>query len=172
MKAPVVLFCNNNQWAISTPSRADRAPTLATRRRVRHAGRAVDGCDVLAVYEATREAVLRARAGDGPTLHRGGHVPRRAARHRGRSVVYVDSSGRGGRSTSASGGTSATCCGSASSTTSAPRRSGGGARADARGIAAAEAEPPADPSLVFEHAYAIPPSLLADTGELRRILGG
>jgi TPP-dependent pyruvate/acetoin dehydrogenase alpha subunit len=41
------------------------------------------------------------------------------------------------------------------------------------GIAAAEAEPPADPSLVFEHAYADPPpSLLAERDELRRILGG
>ena len=40
------------------------------------------------------------------------------------------------------------------------------------GIAEAEAEPPADPSLVFEHAYAVPPpSLLADREELRRILG-
>ena len=41
------------------------------------------------------------------------------------------------------------------------------------GIAAAEAEPPADPMLVFEHAYADPPpSLLDEQEELRRILGG
>ena len=41
------------------------------------------------------------------------------------------------------------------------------------GIAAAEAEPPADPSLVFEHAYADPPPSQAhDLAELRRILGG
>jgi pyruvate dehydrogenase E1 component alpha subunit len=40
------------------------------------------------------------------------------------------------------------------------------------GIAAAEAEPPADPSLVFEYAYADPPqSLLAEQDELKRILG-
>ena len=40
------------------------------------------------------------------------------------------------------------------------------------GIADAEAEPPADVSLVFEHAYADPPpSLAADLDELRRILG-
>ena len=38
------------------------------------------------------------------------------------------------------------------------------------GIAAAEAEPPADPGLVFEHAYADPPPMLADDlAELRRI---
>jgi hypothetical protein len=41
------------------------------------------------------------------------------------------------------------------------------------GIASAEAEPPADPGLVFEHAYANPPATLAhDLAELRRILGG
>jgi pyruvate dehydrogenase E1 component alpha subunit len=41
------------------------------------------------------------------------------------------------------------------------------------GIAAAEAEPPADAGLVFEHAYADPPPTLADDlAELRRILGG
>ena len=40
------------------------------------------------------------------------------------------------------------------------------------GIAEAEAEPPADPALVFEHAYANPPPSLADDlAELRRILG-
>jgi hypothetical protein len=40
------------------------------------------------------------------------------------------------------------------------------------GIAAAEAEPPADPALVFEHAYADPPpTLRSDWEELRRILG-
>jgi pyruvate dehydrogenase E1 component alpha subunit len=41
------------------------------------------------------------------------------------------------------------------------------------GIAAAEAEPPADPALVFEHAYADPPaSFESDLAELRRVLGG
>ena len=41
------------------------------------------------------------------------------------------------------------------------------------GIAAAEAEPPADPGLVFEHAFADPPaSFEADLAELRRVLGG
>jgi TPP-dependent pyruvate/acetoin dehydrogenase alpha subunit len=40
------------------------------------------------------------------------------------------------------------------------------------GIAAAEAEPPADPSLVFEHAYAAPPASFAnDLAELREVLG-
>ena len=41
------------------------------------------------------------------------------------------------------------------------------------GIGAAEAEPPADPGLLFEHAYVDPPaSFGSDLDELRRILGG
>src|SRR5919204_1655354 len=70
MKAPVVLFCNNNQWAISTPLEAQTAAaTLADKARgYGIPGVRVDGSDVLAVYEATREAVERARSGDGPTF--------------------------------------------------------------------------------------------------------
>jgi pyruvate dehydrogenase E1 component alpha subunit len=70
MRAPVVLLCNNNQWAISTPLSAQtRAETLAD-KAVGYGmpGVRVDGGDVLAVYEATSEAVERARAGEGPTL--------------------------------------------------------------------------------------------------------
>src|SRR6266705_2497202 len=68
--APLILLCNNNQWATSTPLEAQtRAETLAD-KAVGYGipGVRVDGTDVLAVYEATREAVERARAGDGPTL--------------------------------------------------------------------------------------------------------
>jgi pyruvate dehydrogenase E1 component alpha subunit len=70
MQAPVVLLCNNNQWAISTPLAAQtRAETLAD-KAVGYGmpGVRVDGGDVLAVYEATSEALARARAGRGPTL--------------------------------------------------------------------------------------------------------
>src|SRR5215510_7578880 len=70
MRAPLVLLCNNNQWAISTPLSAQTAaPTLAD-KAIGYGipGVRVDGADVLAVYEATRDAVLRARAGDGPTF--------------------------------------------------------------------------------------------------------
>src|SRR5437868_11668699 len=70
MQAPLILFCNNNQWAISTPLSAQtHAETLAD-KAVGYGmpGVRVDGGDVLAVYEATREAVDRARAGDGPTF--------------------------------------------------------------------------------------------------------
>ena len=70
MQAPVVLLCNNNQWAISTPLSAQtKAETLAD-KAVGYGmpGVRVDGADVLAVYEATKEALGRARAGEGPTF--------------------------------------------------------------------------------------------------------
>lgn len=68
--APVILLCNNNGWALSTPitlqSRAQRLADKALGYGV--PGVTVDGGDVLAVYQAVAEAVARARAGDGPTL--------------------------------------------------------------------------------------------------------
>jgi pyruvate dehydrogenase E1 component alpha subunit len=70
MRAPVVLLCNNNYWAISTPlPEQTRAETLAD-KAVGYGmpGLRVDGGDVLAVYEATNEALARARSGDGPTF--------------------------------------------------------------------------------------------------------
>ena len=70
MRAPVVLLCNNNYWAISTPlPEQTRAETLADKALgYGMPGVRVDGGDVLAVYEATSEALARARAGDGPTF--------------------------------------------------------------------------------------------------------
>src|ERR687886_1404261 len=70
MQAPLVLFCNNNQWAISTPLSAQTRAAALADKAVGYGipGVRVDGGDVLAVYEATRDAVERARAGGGPTL--------------------------------------------------------------------------------------------------------
>ena len=69
MKAPVILLCNNNQWAISTPVSKQTAAASLVEKAAGYGipGARVDGHDVLAVYEATREAVERARAGEGPT---------------------------------------------------------------------------------------------------------
>jgi pyruvate dehydrogenase E1 component alpha subunit/2-oxoisovalerate dehydrogenase E1 component alpha subunit len=69
-KLPLVVIAENNGWAYSTPFRkqtaarslADRAPAYGV------PGCSVDGNDVVAVYEAAREAVRRARSGGGPTL--------------------------------------------------------------------------------------------------------
>src|SRR5689334_1418136 len=81
MEAPAVFVCNNNQWAISTPLEAQtRAESLADKALgYGIPGVRVDGLDVLAVYEAAREAVERARAGGGPTLIEAVHY--RAAPH-------------------------------------------------------------------------------------------
>lgn len=70
MNAPLVLLCSNNGWAISTPlSRQTRAATLADKAAgYGMPGVRVDGTDVLAVYRATRDALERARRGEGPTL--------------------------------------------------------------------------------------------------------
>ena len=69
-KLPVVLICQNNQYAYSTPlSRQFAIQDIADRAAgYGFPGVAVDGNDVLAVYEVTRQAVERARRGDGPTL--------------------------------------------------------------------------------------------------------
>ena len=69
-KLPVVWVVNNNQYAYSTPNRLEFAvPTIAERAAAYGMpGVRVDGTDVLEVYRAAREAVDRARAGEGPTL--------------------------------------------------------------------------------------------------------
>jgi pyruvate dehydrogenase E1 component alpha subunit/2-oxoisovalerate dehydrogenase E1 component alpha subunit len=69
-KAPFVLIVENNKWAYSTPTHRQTAnPRFVDRARAYGCfGEQVDGNDVLAVYDATRRAVARARAGQGPTL--------------------------------------------------------------------------------------------------------
>ncbi len=68
-RAPAILFCQNNGWAISVPSKEQFAAPIAARAAgYGMPGVRVDGNDVLAVYAVTRDAVDRARAGEGPTL--------------------------------------------------------------------------------------------------------
>ena len=166
MQAPLVLFCNNNQWAISTPLSAQtRAETLAD-KAVGYGmpGTRVDGGDVLAVYEATREAVERARAGEGPSFIEA--VTYRAAPHAtaddprayidlerveqekkneclGRYERYLRRLGFLGDELEAEIKAEA-------------------ADAMRAGIAAAEAEPDPDPELLFDNAYVIPPPNLRE----------
>ncbi|MHB2024346.1 MAG: pyruvate dehydrogenase (acetyl-transferring) E1 component subunit alpha [Mycobacteriales bacterium] len=67
--APVVFFCQNNQWAISEPlERQSRIPLYQRARGFGFPGVRVDGNDVLAVLAVTRSALARAREGSGPTL--------------------------------------------------------------------------------------------------------
>jgi TPP-dependent pyruvate/acetoin dehydrogenase alpha subunit len=68
--APCVFICENNQWAISCNSKDQTKSESYAIKAVAYGfeGIRVDGNDPLAVYEATRAAVEKARAGGGPTL--------------------------------------------------------------------------------------------------------
>jgi pyruvate dehydrogenase E1 component alpha subunit len=176
-QAPLVLFCNNNGWAISTPVGAQTHAEALVDKAAGYGipGVRVDGGDVLAVYEATREAVDRAREGGGPTFVEA--VSYRAAPHAtaddprayidlervelekqneclGRYERYLRRHGVLGDDLDAE-----------------IRREA--AELMRAGIVEAEAEPDADIALLFENAYANPPASFAhDLAELRRVLGG
>ena len=174
MQAPLVLVCNNNGWAISTPLSAQtHAETLAD-KAVGYGmpGVRVDGLDVLAVHEAAHEAVQRARNGGGPTLIEAVHY--RAAPHATADDprAYIDAErveeerehecvGRFERYLREAGALDDALVAKVRSDAENAMRTG---------IAEAEAESPPDPALLFEHAYADPPpeiaAMLAE--ELRR----
>src|SRR5438270_3603716 len=166
MQAPLILFCNNNQWAISTPLSAQTHAEALADKAVGYGmpGVRVDGTDVLAVYEATREAVERARSGGGPSFIEA--VTYRAAPHAtaddprayidlerveqekkneclGRYERYLRRLGVLGDELEAEVKAEA-------------------ADAMRAGITAAEAEPDPDPELLFDHAYVIPPPNLRE----------
>ena len=68
-RAPVIFFCQNNQWAISVPLSAQTVtPIWRKAEAYGFPGVQVDGNDVLAVYRATKEAAARARDEGVPTL--------------------------------------------------------------------------------------------------------
>lgn len=67
--APVVFFCQNNQWAISEPTeKQTRVPLYQRAQGYGFPGVRVDGNDVLACLAVTKWALERARNGEGPTL--------------------------------------------------------------------------------------------------------
>src|SRR6476469_1491729 len=67
--APIVFFCQNNQWAISEPiERQSRIPLFKRASGFGFPGVRVDGNDVLAVHAVTNAALERARSGNGPTF--------------------------------------------------------------------------------------------------------
>jgi 2-oxoisovalerate dehydrogenase E1 component alpha subunit len=67
--APVVFFCQNNQWAISEPlERQSRIPLYKRASGFGFPGLRVDGNDVLACLAVTRKAMQAAREGQGPML--------------------------------------------------------------------------------------------------------
>ena len=166
MRAPLILFCNNNQWAISTPLSAQTHAEALADKAVGYGipGERVDGGDVLAVYEATREAVERARGGGGPTFIEA--VTYRAAPHATADdpTVYIDAErveeerkneclGRYERYLRRLGVLGDDLEAEIKAEAADAMRAG---------IAEAEAEPDPDPELVFEHAYVDPPPNLRE----------
>ena len=88
-KLPLIYFCENNHWQVSTryeawsptPTIAERAPAYGI------PGVEVDGQDAVAVYNVVAEAVARARAGAGPTLIEA-HVTRARGHYEGDAQLY------------------------------------------------------------------------------------
>ncbi len=161
MEAPLVLVCNNNQWAISTPISAQTRAAALVDKAVGYGmpGIRVDGTDVLAVHDAAREAVERARGGGGPTFIEAVHY--RTAPHGTADdpSAYVDAErvelerrsecvGRFERYLRRAGLLEDDVVESIRSEALEAMRAG---------IAAAEAAPEPDVGLVFEHAYVDPP---------------
>jgi pyruvate dehydrogenase E1 component alpha subunit len=138
MRAPVVLFCNNNQWAISTPLSAQTAAeTLADKA----AGYGMPGVRVHATADDPSAYIDAARVEE-----------EKKRECLGRYEAYLRRVGL-------------------LSDEAAEAVRAQAADVMREGIAAAEAEPPADPALVFSHAYVDPPaSLESDLAELRRVL--
>jgi len=69
-KLPIVFVCQNNQWAISVPLSRQTASATIAQKAIAYGfeGIQVDGNDVLGVYVAVKEALEKARHGEGPTL--------------------------------------------------------------------------------------------------------
>ena len=69
-KVATVFFCTNNQWAISTPVSRQMATETIVEKASAYGmpGVLIDGFDPIACWKATRDALERGRAGDGPTL--------------------------------------------------------------------------------------------------------
>lgn len=69
-KLPIIFVCENNQYAVSVPqSRSTAVEDVADRAAAYgFPGVVVDGQDVIAVHEAAKEAIKRARASEGPSL--------------------------------------------------------------------------------------------------------
>lgn len=69
-KAPAILFCRNNQWAISVPFHRQTGSESIAVKSLAYGiqGVRVDGNDLFAVIKVTRDAMARARRGEGATL--------------------------------------------------------------------------------------------------------
>jgi pyruvate dehydrogenase E1 component alpha subunit len=172
--APLVLVCNNNQWAISTPLSAQTAAARLADKAIGYGMPAirVDGHDVLAVYEAVRDAVAHARAGGGPTFVEA--VTYRTAPHATADdpSIYIDQdrvADEQERDCVALFDGYLRRLGVLDDEQAAAVEREALAIMRA-GIERAESEAPGDLELVFAHAYAdLPAALARDLDELRRV---
>ena len=97
-KLPIVFVCENNQYALSTSYRDTTSVDQVAERASAYGipGRTIDGNDVVEVHDAVREAVERARAGEGPSLIEamtyrwGGHSMRANVRDPRSSEEYAE----------------------------------------------------------------------------------
>jgi pyruvate dehydrogenase E1 component alpha subunit len=82
-KVPAIFICENNRYGMGTPIKVSSAEVEVYKRGSAHniPGEAVDGMDVLAMYDAVKRAADRGRAGEGPTL-----LEARTYRFRGHSM--------------------------------------------------------------------------------------
>ena len=69
-KLPVIFMVQNNQWAISTPRKVQTAAETIAQKAIGYGikGIQIDGNDVVGVYYAVKEALARAKNGEGATL--------------------------------------------------------------------------------------------------------
>src|SRR2546425_10064028 len=164
---PVVFVCQNNQWAISVPLKKQTTSRTIAQKAIAYGfpGIQVDGNDVLAVYAASREAVDRAQAGEGPTLIEG--VTYRLGVHTTADDPTKDRTDEGGKAWGAEGPLTRRPPAPEEKRRLQPGLEGQGDEEIARGVERFEAMPPADPLGMFEHAYAeLPPHLVAERAEM------
>jgi pyruvate dehydrogenase E1 component alpha subunit len=163
-RVPAVFLCNNNSWAISTPTAAQSGAERLADKAVGYGmkGIRVDGADVLAVRGAVAEAAARARAGQGPQFIEA--VTFRAAPH-----ATADDPSRYMDPAQVRAARERECLGRFESRLRAlgalDERSIGTAHQEAlaemeAGIEAAESLPEPDPRQIFDTTYALPPRAL------------
>jgi len=70
LRVPTIFYCQNNQWAISTPRKKQTAARTLAQKAIAAGipGIQIDGNDIFAVYAVTKEAAERAKNGQGATL--------------------------------------------------------------------------------------------------------
>src|SRR5215467_5728575 len=170
---PVVFVCQNNQLAISVPLKKQTHSRTIAEKALAYGfpGVQVDGNDVLAVHAAAREAVDRARQGQGPTLiecvtYRLGVHTTADDPTKYRSQEEVEAWERKDPLTRFA----------AYLQKKNLLEEGLEAQVDeeiAQAVRAFEAAPPADPLIIFDHAYAErPPHLEAERAEMEQRLEG